>query len=286
MQERDVFLANKRNILKQRPKLLYIGLNNNMKGWISAPHSHDFSEILFIRSGSGKVQIGEMFYPIKKGDLIIYNKGVMHTEFSDDVTPRELIFFGLGNLKLTGLEEGSILKNKDFCIIPTESYYDTMNGYLTELLRETEADEPFHEYVTESLVKITLLMILRIAAFDINLTFTKNNAYIEAKEYFDKNFATIGDLDSVCKSLYINKFYLTHVFKEQMGIPPVKYLILKRIDYAKNLLVSTDQNVGDVAKACGYVDTGYFCRVFKSIEGVTPLQYRFHHKKYTYQKPQ
>ena len=59
-----------------------------------------------------------------------------------------------------------------------------------------------------------------------------------------------------------------------LGIPPLKYLIKKRISLAKKLLAETDEPIGDVAKACGYVDVAYFCRVFKNVEGVTPLAYR------------
>lgn len=262
-------------LLRSKPRLLYIGLNNQASGTLSETHSHSHSEFMFMKSGLGRLEIGGESYPFKAGDLVIMNKNVPHAESYDEAQKNEVVFFGLEDLNL---EDGNVLKNHSFCIIKTEGFADALSGYLDQLLYEAECDPPFSHTVTQHLLQIILVFMARLAGDDLNLTFTRNNAYLEAKEYFDKNFTNIDNLDNVCKTLYINKFYLTHVFKQKMGIPPVKYLILKRMELAKTLLATTDIDINDVAKRCGYVDTPYFCRVFKKTEFVTPLQYRFNVK--------
>lgn len=269
----------KKNVLRQRPRLLYAGLNTNGEGWLSEPHTHEHPELALIGAGTGKIKVAGETYPFRRGDLIIFSKNVLHTEYMDPVAGREMYFWALGNLRLAGLEPDALLRDKPFCIIPTESYFDTLLALVRTMIAETESKQPFHDAITDHLVKTMLLYVLRIADFDVNLTFKQNDTYLEAKKYFDEHFTDIQTLDNVCKSLYINKYYLSHVFKEQMGIPPIKYLINKRIELACRYLETTDMNIGDIARACGYVDTAYFCRVFKNVQAVTPLRYRFNYKQ-------
>lgn len=139
---------------------------------------------------------------------------------------------------------------------------------------EKELKSPYFGIISESLLLIIVTYILRLTSDCAETIFENKKTYVDVKEFLDNNFTTIDTIDNVCRSLYINKFYLTHLFKDTLGIPPLKYLINKRISLAKKLLVSTDKSINDIAKACGYLDLAYFCRVFKKVENMTPLDYR------------
>lgn len=260
---------------RQKPKLMYAGLNTDQKGWLSQPHRHEFTEIQFMKEGSGKLLIDQQTYPLKKGDLIILNRGTLHSEFVDENAPHEMIFVAVDNLRA---DDGNILKNKNFCVVPTEDSYPALLGYFEQLLCEQDGGGAYAEAIRERLVQIILLFILRLAENDLNLVFNKSSAYIEAKDYFDRHFTEIDSLQEVCDNLYVNRFYLTHIFKEQMGVPPVKYITNKRMELARQLLSKGDADIGVIAKQCGYTDTPYFCRVFKKTAGMTPLQFRYNAK--------
>ena len=58
-------------------------------------------------------------------------------------------------------------------------------------------------------------------------------------------------------------------------MPPLRYVINKRINLACDYLEATDDNVADIGVRCGYRDPAYFCRTFKKVKGVTPLRYRY-----------
>jgi AraC-like DNA-binding protein len=49
-----------------------------------------------------------------------------------------------------------------------------------------------------------------------------------------------------------------------------------RIEQAANMLLATEHSVTDVAFRCGFNDTGYFIKIFKSLKGCTPKQFRAH----------
>ena len=260
---------------RQKPKLMYTGVSATEKGWLSEPHRHEFTEVSFLKEGSGKLLIDKETYPLKKGDLVILNRGTLHSEFVDENAPHEMIFVAFDNLRA---DDGNILKNKNFCIVPTGDSYDAFLGYFTQLLNEEDRNAAFSDAIRERLVQIILLLILRMAENDLNLVFNKSSAFIEAKDYFDQHFTEIDSLQDVCDALYINRFYLTHIFKEQTGVPPVKYITSKRMELAQQLLSSGDLDIGVIAKQCGYTDAPYCCRVCKKTTGQTPLQFRYNAK--------
>ena len=66
-------------------------------------------------------------------------------------------------------------------------------------------------------------------------------------------------------------------FKEKMGMSPLDYLTLLRVEHAKELLLDTSLTIRDISAQVGYYDSGSFIRRFKQITGETPLQYRRSH---------
>lgn len=96
----------------------------------------------------------------------------------------------------------------------------------------------------------------------------------EIKEYLDAHFTEKITLDALAEQFYINKFYLTRVFKEQFGQSVTNYLVQLRITQAKRMLRFTDRSIEAIALECGLSDANYFSRLFKKIEGITPGEYR------------
>lgn len=105
-------------------------------------------------------------------------------------------------------------------------------------------------------------------------TGTKRQNLQEIKDYLDAHFAEKITLDALAERFYINKFYLTRVFKEQFGQTVTGYLMQQRITQAKRLLRFSDKSIEAIAQECGMNDANYFSRIFKKVEGATPGEYR------------
>ena len=103
---------------------------------------------------------------------------------------------------------------------------------------------------------------------------TKKIGVREIKEYLDENYASRITLDQLSRDFYINKYYLTRVFKEQYGFSITAYLQNVRITHAKQLLRFSDKSVEEIGQACGLGSLNYFSRTFKAIEGIPPNVYR------------
>ena len=96
----------------------------------------------------------------------------------------------------------------------------------------------------------------------------------EVKNYLDQNYALKISLDDLCARFYISKNYLTHSFKKQYEVSITSYLLSVRINHAKQLLRFSDKSVEEIGYETGVGAPHYFCRVFKSIEEVSPAVYR------------
>jgi len=81
-------------------------------------------------------------------------------------------------------------------------------------------------------------------------------------------------LDELAERFFINKFYLTRIFKEQYGYSVVNYIMVLRIARAKQLLRFSDLSMEKIGEACGMPDANYFSRVFRRVEGTSPSEYR------------
>lgn len=96
----------------------------------------------------------------------------------------------------------------------------------------------------------------------------------EVKEYLDGHFQERITLDGLSDSFFINKFYLTRIFKEQFGISVNNYLLQIRITHAKQLLRFSGLPIEKISQECGMNDANYFSRVFKKVEGISPGEFR------------
>lgn len=94
------------------------------------------------------------------------------------------------------------------------------------------------------------------------------------KEYLDQNYGEKITLDELAEKFYINKYYLTKVFKEQYGQSITNYLLNIRITKAKQLLRFSEKTVEEIGLEVGLGAPHYFSQTFKSVEGVSPSVYR------------
>jgi AraC-like DNA-binding protein len=62
--------------------------------------------------------------------------------------------------------------------------------------------------------------------------------------------------------------------KRQTGFTPGEFIKKAEVAEAKRLIVNTDMSMGDIAKAMGFTDGSYFCRMFKKELGISPMKFR------------
>ena len=74
-------------------------------------------------------------------------------------------------------------------------------------------------------------------------------------------------------SMGLSERHVSRLLQAEFGMPLGKFIIYKRIEYAKQLLAGNLNFVKDAASVLGFHDTSHFCRVFRRYTGLTPKQY-------------
>lgn len=93
-------------------------------------------------------------------------------------------------------------------------------------------------------------------------------------KYIEENYAD-SDLytPQLAEISEIGETYYRNIFIAVFGMPPAKYIQQYRVDKAKEILASTDKSIEEIALAVGFANSSYFCKVFKSVTGMTPLAF-------------
>lgn len=103
----------------------------------------------------------------------------------------------------------------------------------------------------------------------------KIKAIANAKNFINLNYAADIDLNNIAEYVNLSPSYLHSIFSENEGVTPHRYLIRKRIDEAKILLLTENSiPLSDIAIRCGYASQSYFNYIFKKETGLTPTEYR------------
>lgn len=81
-------------------------------------------------------------------------------------------------------------------------------------------------------------------------------------------------LKDISDELNISVGYISKCFKRNMGVSVMTYFKNIKIDRAKTQLKSTDKTILEISSQLSFCDQGNFSRAFKSIVGMTPMEYR------------
>jgi len=81
-------------------------------------------------------------------------------------------------------------------------------------------------------------------------------------------------LADLASAAHLSPAHFSEIFREMIGMPPMKFLRRHRMRRAQSLLRMTDRSVADIAARVGYADPYHFSRAFRSETGLSPTGYR------------
>jgi len=96
----------------------------------------------------------------------------------------------------------------------------------------------------------------------------------EAVLYISSHLDRPLSVEELATQVQLSPSRLAHLFSEQLGIPPARFVELRRIERAQALLASTTLSVGAVAEATGFSSQFYFAHRYRALTGTTPSSWR------------
>ncbi len=249
-------------------------------------HQHDFYEVYYFISGNVEYNVEGKSYHLKKGDILLINPLELHQpRIGPDQSDYERIVLWVDKNYLASLcsNETSLTRCFDNTN-PTHSnllrlsrkQQDYLSGRLMELLEES-AYENYGSDLACKASLIRLLLELNRISLSRKSTEESNKAdsplVSEVVEYINEHYCEKLSLSTVAERFFVSKYHLSHIFNSVVGTSLHRYITLKRLIHAKQML-SSGIRPTTTAQNCGFNDYAGFYRAFVSEFGVTPKEYQ------------
>lgn len=257
-------------------------------------HFHDLYELIFINKSYGKLYTDKAIYDFKEGDVFLLGPGYGHCFYNDkafvasgEVAHATTIFFkrdflGKGLFDYSSfIELNELLERAHFGLKIKFSNVQLKNLFHTITKRKG---------LKELLILLEILDLL--SGLDDNefQILSENESVIDpyhsdsmrlqpVLEYVLKNFKSEITNSEAANLAHMNEAAFCRYFKKRMELTFSQYVNNVRMDYAKELLLYTDQDVSQICYECGYNNISYFNRKFREINDKSPKQFRDAFKK-------
>ena len=234
-------------------------------------HMHICPEFLYINNGELQLNYPDKSFLLQKGDFAVIFPNTIHgyvtlsgtTDYSIAICRQETA----GEFSKTMFEmhpSTPIIKAAD---LPRD-----IPALMDELISLNGNEEK--SSLIKAIVGLILARIMPVLPLKPNTEKFKANLTVRAVTYVYEHFKEEISLDTAAAHLGISRFAVSRLFNAQIQINFVKYVRFLRINYAKELLESTDMNIVDISLETGFDCLRSFNRVFKEETGTTPLKYR------------
>lgn len=170
---------------------------------------------------------------------------------------------------------------KLYCYYLSNQCQEVLNYYLKQEPKKSSnsiQNIVSHIFCLEDLKDYYLQFFLNIAEMLKSESIYAQGDLIEnVQVYIRHNYQKYLTQEFVASLFYLNRSYLSTLFRKKTGMKFVDYLNEVRIEKAKELLCSSDRKMYQISKAVGYDNPKYFFRIFKKKTGCSPEQYRNEH---------
>lgn len=276
----DKYVERKRTIYTPsefaRDNLLYLQEIGELK--VKKPQSashHNLTSYLFIivTEGYGYLYYVNQKYEIKAGECAIINCQNDYYHMSSENNPWTLKWIHFNGMNASGIYQKYVDRGGPIIIKPDEydRYIDTWSK-INDLANSLDyiRDVKINQELSTLWTYIMEMSVDR----DVISEESGRRSCFEIREYLNDHFRDKISLDDLANRFYINKYYLSRLFKAEYGQTINDYLQNVRITHSKQLLRFSDLSIERIGEESGISPLYYFSRVFKQSEGINPSDYR------------
>lgn len=156
--------------------------------------------------------------------------------------------------------------------VPVDS--ETENIWREFLERARGADQFENLFRAHQILRRILLPFLLLPEIRSHGFASREECFHEVLQYIGTRYMEPIRIPQLAKLIRMDKNKFSMVFRKKFGISPKEYLTNTRIAKAKELLLSTNWTIKEIALQCGFRDDLFFYRIFRKHVGQSPTQYR------------
>lgn len=240
---------------------------------------------IFFIKGRGTIKIEGTSYDIHEGDVILLNPSERFLFNVDDncFHERIVLFTNMKMFKAFPCDCSSVFSlfykrtngtgNQLSSKMVTKHGVDRLFFELVDIMREkSETSTPLSICKIVEILCTISKIITNVPA--TNMDYVSKNIVIDnALHYINENYTKDITIQDIAEHANVHKSYLSHKFKEQVGISLWTYLVLRRL-YKFNSLIHENRSMENIAYDVGFKNYSNFFKLYKKYMGITPMEFK------------
>lgn len=246
-------------------------------------HTQICDEITYAISGKAKIYSDDGCVSLCGGQLHYIKKGKAHKIVAEPDSNFRYICVGFNpdaeNEMLTAYI--AEMKNKNSCVINDDGNI----RILCELLiNETyKKDSQSNNMISLCLMQI-LIQIYRLSSNEKKSFLvgekSSNFTIYHILRYIDREYLNIASVKDISDKMSYSEYYISHLFKEKLGISVKEYITDKKMKNASDLLTTSNLAIGEISEHLNFSTEHTFRQAFKRYYSVSPKEYREKNRKF------
>ncbi len=225
--------------------------------WRMSAHFHPFHEIIVVLSGRLHVKIQRHEILAKPGDVLFYPQGNAHEEWSDPADPVETLFLSL---------EWEAYPH-DLPVLLRDTH-GRLRQLISWLYADRDAYAPQSEPMRRGILQVMLAEMLNAASQKEHSLVATIRNYL--RDHIDEPL----NLETLAQHAKMSKYHFLRKYKALTGRTPIEDLRIIRIEYARNLILTTNLPLKVIAPKAGLGDEYHLSRMFRNYLNTTPGELR------------
>lgn len=262
-------------------------------------HSHQSYELYYLGelNGEAYITINDKQYPLESGCVVIIDSDIPHQTNYHQVDYYQRFLLEISPKFLTS-ELGKVIGT------PIDLFFQQYTGvhyldkhtstHIENVLMTIYNESIFKEKYYEDIVLLRILEIILLLdrnsdqlSIENTLSHQQLKSIRPVVRYIIENVQEPFNLASLANQFYLNKSYLSRIFKAYTGHTVHEFINLKKIEKAQRiLLLEADNSIQNIGNQLGFTDAAYFSKIFKKYVGVTPTKFRKNNINDLYKIPQ
>jgi AraC-like DNA-binding protein len=248
-------------------------------------------DLLYVKKGTLLMQEAGKRFDVKEGQYVILVPGERHEGYADCIEETDYVWMHFvipdNHYKIVANKEvdWSFVYKKEPTFTEAGEYLfhipqfgevkrrEIVEQQLDTLLSIRDGDSYIpDDYLKQQIYFSEFIIQLQKEAFSIPSATEK--VCESTMKYIQENYQKSISMRLLKEALNFHPDYVTRCMQKTIGITPIQYLTHYRIHLAKRLLIETEYKISAISREVGIDDVTYFSKLFKKIEGTTPMEYR------------
>ncbi|MDR6882549.1 AraC family transcriptional regulator [Bacillus sp. 3255] len=251
-------------------------------------HYHKGIEVIFVHRGKGNLTLNRRIYDLESGCVVILQPFQLHRiQFDTSQCPYERTVLNfepsafapfLKNFPILFRFYEQVWKEQ---LVNQVFRIESNTAYISGVLERLNDLFSWHEDINPEAASMLILNIfdyLKSLHNGHSVAVARHASHVEKiMNWIELHYTEPFNLNTLAEELYLSKHHVSRLFRSETGGNITEYIIARRIRQACWLLKTESKSVELIGSSVGIPNFPYFCRLFKKITGLTPIQYRNSH---------